>query len=360
MPTVRGMADDAPGRAAALIALDWGSTSFRAWLLDGAGAPLDSIRSADGALTVSGPADPARTRAAAFEETFTRTCRPWLDEHPGVPVLCAGMAGSNHGWAEAGYLDVPADLAGLARHLTVVPAGDSVVHLVPGLRVTGPDPDVMRGEEVQLLGALAAANDGGGNAGEAAVDDGGDRAGTVVLPGTHSKWVHLADGGSRVAGFTTAMTGELYALLMRDSIIGRLATEPDVARATEVSDAFVRGLDAEAERGDERGLPALLFTARPLALAGRFDPAEVADYVSGLLIGAEVRHALREHPADVVVLCGPPATADRYRAALERGGAAVRAVGEDAAARGLWRVALDAGLAQPATTDTPTTEEQTA
>ena len=316
---------DAQGRDAALIALDWGTTTFRAWLMDGTGAVLDGIRTDDGALAVSGSADSARARAAVFEETFTRLCRGWLDEHPGVPVLCAGMAGSNHGWAEAGYLDVPAELSRLAEHLTVVPAGDSVVHLVPGLRATGTDPDVMRGEEVQLAGALAVHT---------------DRPETVVLPGTHSKWVRL--DGTRVTGFSTAMTGELYGLLLRDSILARLATgEP----GTEVTDAFVRGLDAETAQGDERALAALLFTTRPLVLAARLDAAEVADYVSGLLIGAEVRHALRSAPAAVVVLCGPPATEHRYRFALERGGATVRTVGEDVAAHGLWRVALDAGLA---------------
>jgi 2-dehydro-3-deoxygalactonokinase len=318
------MADDGSGRDAALVALDWGTTTFRAWLLDGTGAVLDSVRTADGVLTISGRSDSARVRALAFEDTFRRLCRSWLGEHPGVPVVCAGMAGSNHGWAEAGYLDVPADLGELAEHLTVVPAGESVVHLVPGLRVDRPDPDVLRGEEVQLVGALAEVPEG---------------PATVVLPGTHSKWVRL--DGTRVTGFTTAMTGELYGLLMRDSILARLATgEP----GTEVTEAFIRGLAAEDARGEERGLAALLFTARPLALAGRLDPTEIADYVSGLLVGSEVRHMLRGTPAGVVALCGPPATERRYRFALERGGASVRTVGEDAAARGLWGVALDAGL----------------
>jgi 2-dehydro-3-deoxygalactonokinase len=333
------MAHDAPPRDAALVALDWGTTTFRAWLMDGTGSVLDGVRTDDGALTVPGRTDSAQDRAAAFEETFTRLCRPWLDEHPGVPALCAGMAGSNHGWAEAGYLDVPAELGDLAGRLTVVPAGDSVVHIVPGLRATGADPDVMRGEEVQLAGALAVT---------------ADRPETVVLPGTHSKWVRL--DGTRVTGFTTAMTGELYALLMRDSILARLASgEP----GSEVTDAFTRGLDTEATQGDERALTALLFTTRPLVLAGRLDPTEVADYVSGLLIGAEVRHSLRGASSGVVALCGPPATQHRYRFALERGGATVRTVEEDAAAHGLWRVALDAGLA-PASPDpsTPSTEEQ--
>ncbi|WP_020016205.1 2-dehydro-3-deoxygalactonokinase [Promicromonospora sukumoe] len=336
------MADDAPRRDAALVALDWGSTTFRAWLLDATGEVLDEVRSADGALTLSQRADSARARAAAFEATFGRLCRPWLDEHPGIPVLCSGMAGSNHGWAEAGYLDVPAELGALAYRLTVVPAGDSVVHLVPGLRATGSHPDVMRGEEVQLVGALAATALEHGTAPGHGTPD---RRQTVVLPGTHSKWVRL-DGG-RVTGFTTAMTGELYGLLMGDSILARLA---EGEAGTEASEAFTWGLRAEAEQGDERGLPALLFTARTLVLAGRLAGTEVADYVSGLLIGAEVRHALRADPADPVTLCGSAATTHRYRVALERCGVAVRTVGEDATARGLWRVALDAGLAPLAPT----------
>ncbi|GAA2217871.1 2-dehydro-3-deoxygalactonokinase [Promicromonospora sukumoe] len=354
------MADDAPRRDAALVALDWGTTTFRAWLLDGTGAVLDEVRSADGALTLSARADSARARAAAFEATFARLCRSWLDEHPGIPVLCSGMAGSNLGWADAGYLDVPAELGGLAYRLTVVPAGDSVVHLVPGLRATGAHPDVIRGEEVQLVGALAATSTGRDAAAtsderDAAAtsderDAGTDRRRTVVLPGTHSKWVRL-DGGC-VAGFSTAMTGELYGLLLRDSILGRLA-EGEAGPAA--SDTFTWGLEAEAGQGDERGLPALLFTARTLVLADRLAGTQVADYLSGLLIGAEVRHALRAEPADVVTLCGSPSTTDRYRVALERSGVMVRAVGEDAAAHGLWRVALDAGLAS---LDTP--EEQLA
>lgn len=329
------MADDAPSRDAALVALDWGTTTFRAWLLDPAGAVLDRVRTADGTLRSAGRAGDAGDRAAGFARQFARLCGHWLAGRPGLPVLCAGMAGSNHGWAEAGYLDVPADLRALAEHLTPVTAGATTVRIVPGLRVGGPDPDVMRGEEVQLAGALASAG----------------VAGTVVLPGTHSKWVRL-DGG-RVTGFSTAMTGELYGLLLRDSILGRLAAG---AAGPAVTDGFERGLDVEAARGDERGLLSLLFTARTLALAGDLTPDQVADYVSGLLVGSEVRHALRAAPTGDAVVCGSPATAPRYRLALERAGVVVRTVGEDAAARGLWRVAVDAGLVPgPVTTTTTST-----
>ncbi|MBE1875670.1 2-dehydro-3-deoxygalactonokinase [Myceligenerans pegani] len=326
---------DAPERNAALLAVDWGTTAFRAWLLDDSGAVTDRVTSADGSLRVSERADSPSERAEVFRDAFVGRCGPWLTANPGVPVLAAGMVGSDHGWAGAGYLDVPADLRELAGRLTVVPAGESVVHLVPGLRVTGPDPDVMRGEEVQLRGVLAATT---------------DHSATVVLPGTHTKWVRL-DGGC-VTGFTTAMTGELYGLLLRDSTLSRLAAR---RAGPEITTAFTRGLEAAERQGDERGLGALLFTARTLALAGRLESGEVADYVSGLLVGDEVRHALQGASAGVVTVCGSPSTAPRYRHALERAGVSVRTVEEDVAALGLWRIAQDAGLV-PAVSD-PRTED---
>ncbi|SKC37146.1 2-dehydro-3-deoxygalactonokinase [Krasilnikoviella flava] len=335
------MADDAPRRDAALVALDWGTSAFRGWLLDGSGRVLDGVRSGDGSLRTSAGAGTAAERAAAFGRAFERLCGGWLAAHPGAPVLCAGMAGSDHGWAEAGYLDVPGPLDGLARHLTAVPArdaGGADVRLVPGLRVAGELPDVMRGEEVQLLGAL---------------EDGEDRPVAVVLPGTHAKWVRL--DGAGVAGFATVMTGEVYDLLRRDSILARLARgEPGPVP----SDAFVRGLDVDAEHGDERGVLALLFTARTLVMTGRLGPEDVADYVSGLLVGSEVRHGLRSLADGPVAVCGSGSTTPRYRLALERRGRTVRAVPEDVAARGLWRVAVDAGLVAGPSAPTPILEDQ--
>ncbi|MFT4297365.1 MAG: 2-dehydro-3-deoxygalactonokinase [Micropruina sp.] len=318
------MTKDAKQCSAALVAVDWGTTSFRAWLLDAAGTVLDKVRSSDGSLRVSERANSSLERAAAFQGTLQQLCSGWLAADPGLPVLCAGMVGSNHGWMEVEYLDVPVPLTDLANHLTLVGAGGANVRICPGLRVAGPDPDVIRGEEVQLVGALA---------------DSPHRLETVVLPGTHSKWVRL--DGLRVTDFTTAMTGELYGLLMQHSILARLATSE---AGSEASDAFVRALEVEAEHGDQRGLPFLLFTARTLVLAGRLDPADIADYVSGLLIGAEVRHALLSNPPGLVAVCGSGSTVARYRIALERSGATVTTIGEDVAAAGLWRIAANAGL----------------
>lgn len=324
------MADDVHRRDAALVALDWGTTTFRGWLLDRDGRVFDEVRSADGSLRTSAGARTAGERAAAFAGTFARRCGPWLGAHPGLPVVCAGMAGSDHGWADADYLDVPAGLGDLAGGLVDVPADGAadvaggVVHLVPGLRVTGPDPDVLRGEEVQLLGAVAGA---------------ADPPRAVVLPGTHAKWVRL--DGARVTGFSTAMTGEVYGLLLRDSVLARLADGPPGAAP---SPAFDRALDVEAERGDDAGLLTLLFGARTRVQAGRLAPSDVADHLSGLLVGSEVRHALRTAPADEVAVGGEGAVVARYRRALERHGAVVRALDGDVAVRGLWHVALGAGL----------------
>ena len=196
-------------------------------------------RHGHGARQRSGrPTAPSRLRASRLRpgagssrsRRRSRGCAgPGSTSTPVCPSLCAGMAGSNHGWAEAGYLDVPADLGGLAEHLTVVPAGDSVVHLVPGLRATGPGPG-------RHAGRGGAARRSAGRGRGPARDGGASRdALQVGAPRRH-----------RVTGFTTAMTGELYGLLMRDSILARLATG---GPGREVTAAFTRGLEAEAARG---------------------------------------------------------------------------------------------------------------
>ncbi len=319
------MPGDATGNAGSLVAVDWGTSAFRAWLLDREGRILERVRGTDGALALSRRAERQRVRASVvFEKALVAACGRWLRRRAGMPVLCAGMMGAAQGWQEVGYLDVPSPLSAVARGLVHVRSSIGTVHFVPGLRSVGPEPDFMRGEEVQLIGTLASMS---------------DPAATVVLPGTHSKWVDL--DGDHVTGFVTAMTGELYGLLMGDSILARLATPTS---SSDVTDAFVRGLEAEAAYGDQRGLLSLLFTARARVLAGRLAAPDVGDYLSGLLIGHETRHALRTASLGTVAVCGSPTTAHRYRFALERGGVDVRTVHEDAAALGLWHVAVGAAL----------------
>jgi 2-dehydro-3-deoxygalactonokinase len=181
-------------------------------------------------------------------------------------------------------------------------------------------PDVMRGEETQLLGAMHARGDA-----------------LWVLPGTHSKWARSA--GETIAGFSTYMTGELYALLCRHSILGRLMpaeARPDPA-------AFQRGVGYGLSAGAD--LMRKLFSARTLGLFGEVPAEGLADYLSGLLLGAEIRDAHSASPSTAEIgLIGAPDLCERYRIALEIGALRAHAASADATPRGLWRIAVEAGL----------------
>ncbi|AKS36041.1 2-keto-3-deoxy-galactonokinase [Mycolicibacterium goodii] len=307
---------------ARLIALDWGTTALRAWLLDGDGRVLDAHARDSGLLTVTSGA-PSADRARDYEKVFAEVCADWLRAHPGLPVIACGMVGSAQGWQEAGYLTVPTDMAFDAAAFTRVPHDHGVLHLVPGLRVAPGEQtagDVMRGEETQLVGVLDLLDDPAADL-------------LVVLPGTHTKWVRIVAG--QVESFTTAMTGELYGLLMEHGILARTAHCPVRDDA-----AFTRGLDADTTRG----ISTALFGARALVLDGALDPGALPDYVSGLLIADEIDHLLPADPAPIV-LCGKPDLCRRYATALDRRGVHPAATfTEEAAARGLWHIAVTSGL----------------
>jgi 2-dehydro-3-deoxygalactonokinase len=239
------------------------------------------------------------------------------------------MIGSRQGWVEAPYVDCPAALDALADRLARTP--DGALAIVPGLTCRDAQgvPDVMRGEETQIMGALP--------------DDSPPTL--VLLPGTHSKWA-IARAG-RIETFWTCMTGEVYAVLKGHSILGRMIArgEPPFAAG-----AFARGARCALTQGHARGaLLHHLFGARTLALFDEVAPAEIADYLSGLLIGSEIA-AGREWAiasgveADRVTLVGARALCDRYAAALAEAGIAAIDGPSDAAARGLWRIARHAGL----------------
>jgi 2-dehydro-3-deoxygalactonokinase len=294
----------------ALVALDWGTTSLRAWLLDGGGLVLDSARTPRGIMQVAG-----RDFAGALAEV----AGAW----PDVPAIAAGMIGSVQGWVEAPYLPCPASPGDLAGGLVQVPGRR--LWIVPGVRRLGELPDVMRGEETQIAGAVALRPD---------LAEGG----TLVLPGTHSKWVLVA--GGKIETFSTFMTGELFALLRDHSILGRAAARPSPARDGDA--AFLRGVDA-ARAAD--GIAPLLFSTRALVLTGGIAPTEALDYLSGLLIGDELRAALAA-PRPDPLLIGEPALCARYSLALASFGIEDAKTVPDAAVAGLWRVATAAGLVQ--------------
>ena len=288
--------------AAELLAVDWGTTNRRVYALDAAGAVLATERDDRGILAVG--RDGFAAEAAAIRERFGD-----------LPMLCAGMVGSVSGWAEAAYRPCPAGLGDLAGALTWVEPHRTVI--VPGVCFADDArADVMRGEEVQLLGAIAA--------GLAPADA------LLCQPGTHCKWAWMADG--RIASFRTTMTGELFAHLRKHSLLADFMTG-------EMSDgdAFRAGLDASANRtllGD-------LFGARASVLTGRRDRRDVAAYVSGLLIGSDVREQ-GIGDGETVHLLADPALGALYSTAIEAtGGRAVLVDSHDAFIAGitrLWRL----------------------
>lgn len=309
------------------IGIDWGSTSFRAYLMDPRGAILDHRSAPLGVLELRRQqpdgAEPD------FETVLEEQVGEWLEHAPAMPIIAAGMIGSRQGWAEVPYLACPAGPAELAANMLVKRTRRGrLVRIVPGLQVRGPGdiPDVLRGEETQALSA--------GTVGE------GRRL--CLLPGTHSKWIVIES--HQIVSFATFMTGELFNILRQHSILGRLAEGQSHDRP-----AFDRGvklgLAGEVELG---GLLKRLFSARTLVLAGDMPGTAVTSYLSGLLLGAELREATgcvsAKHFADGVLLLGDAALVGLYARALELAGLQSRVAAPDAAARGLARIAALAGL----------------
>ena len=289
------------------IAVDWGTSRFRAHLITADGRRLADVASDEGM---------SRVESGGFEAVLTRMCGGWLAAHPGVPVLMAGMVGSRNGWREVPYVSCPAGIDEIAAGMTSFEiAGGTRVSIVPGLVVVDDASDVMRGEETQILGT------------------GRDDA-VVVLPGTHSKWATLRNG--RIEGFRTYMTGEVYGLLTRQSVLRLLGAPPIDGEAERI--AFGRGLAAATAGG---GLLNRAFHARAEVLTGRMAAEDVEPYVSGLLIGAEVAEARRVVPADLpIVLVAGGVVCRNYRAAIEATGGPIEVIDpEDAFVDGLVRIA---------------------
>ena len=282
-----------------LIAVDWGTSSLRGALLDEAGRVLDEKSAPLGILNVSN---------GDFAGVFAGQFGDWM-KASGAPCLISGMAGSRQGWAEAPYVSCPAGPAELAEHLHWIERGR--IAIVPGLSDSQGDvPDVMRGEEVQIFGAMRLA---------------GLTDGLFVLPGTHSKWATARDG--RVTGFRTFMTGEVYGLFAQHSILARTLD----AEAALDETAFLQGVE---RAGGNEGLLHNSFGVRALGLFGRLSPAQSASYLSGLLIGEEVRHQKLPENGEVIVV-GASALVERYALALGTKGAKVRSFGAEATWAGL-------------------------
>ena len=300
----------------ALIAVDWGSTSFRAYLMARDGAIFDELASLDGVATIA---------PGGFPAALSRLVNSWLSAHPHLPVVASGMVGSRHGWREVPYVKCPASLSAIAAGLVAVEAGALRVLLAPGLSYedAGGEPDVMRGEEVEILG----------------IADSGARL--IVLPGSHSKWAVVENG--RVERFRTFVTGELFAAIRDHTIAGAFAR---AASSKPPGAAFELGVrrGAAAVRGEGLGLLAALFGARSLPRMGGLAEDDAGEYLSGLLVGAEIAEGRRLFPKDEAQIAGANALVERYLAAFAVLGEEAGAAPSRAAARGLLVLARQAGL----------------
>ena len=314
--------------APALFALDWGTSSLRAYALGADGQVLATRRSEHGVMNL--PAGPSiATPAEAFEAALQALCGPWLKDHPDSPLIACGMVGSAQGWREAPYRPLPARAAELAQSVTVITRpGGQALHVVPGLLQTGELPNVMRGEETQIAGVL-----------QSLADEGHTPPRLLIgLPGTHTKWAWVEHGA--VVRFETFMTGEVYAALSRHTILGRTMTaDPPHDEA-----AFVRGLSVARSSLGSLGVLSTVFSTRTLGLTGQLAACAQPDYLSGLLIGHEVAAVAPLVGDTPVVLCGEPLLCVRYATALEAHGLPEPGMRSGVTPLGLWRIAQAAGL----------------
>ena len=287
---------------AAFVGIDWGTTHRRSYALDGMGACTHSQEDDDGALVCKGRFPLALH--AALQALHANPAR----------VVMSGMVGSALGWQEAPYLDAAVALADLPDHLVTVndPLDGLAGQIVPGYCVRNQwgEPDVMRGEETQLLGACTL----------------GHHSGWFVLPGTHSKWVELQAG--RIVQLRTYMTGELFDLLIRR---GTVAAAAGHAEPVWEDAAFAQGVRAS----DHGALSHPLFGCRARVVCGDMPASSTQSYLSGVLIGAELGDVVRKSSASPkgssFKLIGSPALAMRYQAAAALSGAAFEVIDAQAA-----------------------------
>jgi 2-dehydro-3-deoxygalactonokinase len=302
---------------AAVAAVDWGTSSFRLWLLDSAGAVLAEKRSGEGMLTAG-----TEGFGVILERHLAETGAP-----AELPVIVCGMAGARQGWLEAPYVALPASLDAILAGAVPIPGQARKIHILPGLAQRSTDaPDVMRGEETQLAGILPLFAAG---------------SHLICMPGTHSKWVEAADGV--ITGFRTWLTGELFSILSKQSILRHsLGETPSHA----LPDNPVFGAACTSALGESGDIGSGLFRIRAATLLQDLKPDEAAATLSGLLIGAEIASARRvfgDAGGKVILVASGP-LALLYNAALKLAGCTVIQADADEAVRaGLFEAAKRLG-----------------
>lgn len=293
-----------------LVGVDWGSTRFRAYLLDEAGNLIDSVTSNRGIFS---------RKRRSYEEILFRNCERWLRWMPEMPVLMAGMIGSRNGWIETGYLSCPVSIRCLGAN--IVQVQDICSHhayIVPGISCLASPrlPDVIRGEETQVFGVLD----------KPAVNNL-----IACLPGTHSKWIQVEN--NKITRFSTYMTGEMFAAILRCGSISSILDD-----CTDDANNFMEGVGVSQRDG---GLLNHLFSIRSRAVTSQNGYKQNRSYLSGLLIGAEIRSALDLYPvtSDIVVI-GANSLVRDYSLAFSSLGISVSSyTSENAFINGLWKLA---------------------
>jgi 2-dehydro-3-deoxygalactonokinase len=268
------------------VGINWGSTNFRAFLIGADGTAIDGYSAPAGVVALDRDG-----MASMMDDLASR----WPKKGP---VYASGMIGSNVGWIEVPYAEAPAGCADLAAAAVATLIGNVATHIVPGIacrRSFDGDPDILRGEEIELMGLVALR----------AVD------GCVALPGTHTKWSRLENG--RVVDFFTSMSGEIFDRLTAKGLLSSVV-------ADEAADgpAFLRGVSAGRARCLSLG--SSLFGARAQVVRGVLAKSDAASYIRGLLIGSEIADALAIYPAlrnGVIPLIGNRALCHLYASALQ-------------------------------------------
>jgi 2-dehydro-3-deoxygalactonokinase len=287
-----------------MIAVDWGTSSFRAYRLTSDGTVLDKRSAPLGILAV---------KDGRFAEALEDQIGDWIGAGE-ANVIMSGMIGSRQGWKEAPYAHCPAGFPEIAAAMVRIEWSRGSVWIAPGLTCRDPSgvADVMRGEEVQILGALESLR---------------EPTAWICLPGTHSKWVRVE--AQRITQFATHMTGEVFAVMKAHSILGRMMSDGPHDMA-----AFEAGLQRADDGG---GLLHHLFGVRTRGLFGELANEQSAAYLSGVLLGHEL-HSVPERSGVVYVL-GAQELAQLYVHALRARGYEPRLLDPDSAVKGLSRLA---------------------
>ena len=294
-----------------VIGVDWGTSTLRAYLAHESGTVLERRERPLGILAVTD---------GNFEAALESTVGDWLERYRHVPVILSGMIGSRQGWVETRYLGCPADLHSLGSAMSPVDlARGRRIWITSGLSCEDPHgtPDIMRGEEVQILGVIGERDLG---------------PATLCLPGTHSKWVRIQDG--RVITFTTHMTGEIFEAIRDHTIISR-----SILCDGWSDQAFIDGVERAGAAG---GLLRHVFGVRTKTLLGRIETRVAAAYLSGLMIGYELSNATEKKMPEITLIGGGRLT-ELYAMALNHIGHDARTVGPDVAAAGHARLAASLG-----------------